>query len=66
MKIDMQKMADRAVREAMARHHDLMREVIDRLANESGVIVHGVRHVNAARLLELLTPSPTTEEASKA
>lgn len=56
MKLDMTEIADRAVREAVQRHLALIAEIVDRLANESGVIVHGVRHVNAARLMELLTP----------
>lgn len=61
MKLDLTEIADRAVREAMARHHALIREVIHRLANESGVVVHGVRHVNAARLVELLADNHTPE-----
>lgn len=40
-KLDMAEIADRAVREAMQRNHVLIAEIVNRLADESGVIVHG-------------------------
>lgn len=60
MKLDMAAIADRAVREALHRHRAALADLIDELANESGVIVHGVRYVNAVRLLAALVPPEPT------
>ena len=60
MKLDVQQIADEAVRAAWERHREALTDIVNKLADESAVIVNGVRHVNAARLLAVLTATKET------